>query len=207
MKTVIGLGSGGAFTTFWGKLPALIRYPVVFGIGALAVAELNIDVNHAWFAPRIFGGQAVQGDAQAADPLKTREDMRAGLPVTGAAALIATQVGVGDADARQKGALATAASEGVEEIRAKIAKGQKPTTSELLALREVEIKEAELRTKTAEARIKEAEASAAGAKAQGDIAVNKMIVDTFSGGGNAENSMNRAIGKSMENVFGLSRRR
>jgi hypothetical protein len=208
MKSLLGLGSGGAFTSFWEKLPALVRYPVIFGLGIYSAAELGIDFNHALNAPQIFGGQAAQGDAQIANPLKTRDDMKAGLPVTGAAALVATQVGVGNADALQKGAIATAASESVEDIRAKIAKGQKPTTSEVLALREVEIKEAELRTKTAEAKIKEAESSAAAAKANSEIALSKIITGIpGTPGGSIADWENRAISNAIDENFGLVRRR
>ena len=64
-------------------------------------------------------GQAAQSEAQAVDPAKTRAAMRTGAPVTGAEALLATQVDQSDADAQQKQALATAATESIDDIRAK----------------------------------------------------------------------------------------
>jgi TolA-binding protein len=201
MKSLLGLGTGGAVVAIWEKLPWFVRYPLVGGLMMVGAAELNIDVNHALRAPQIYGGEAAKGDAQVVDPAKTLASMKTGAPVTGAAALLATQVGVGDADARQKGAVATAASESIEDIRAKIAKGQKPTTSELLQLREVEIKEQELREKTAEARIKEAQASAADATAQGDIAINRMITEDSAGDG--RDFVRRAMDRSWRKAFGV----
>jgi hypothetical protein len=192
MKTISGL-FGGGFLGIWQGLPWFIRYPLVGGLMMVGAAELNIDINHAIRAPQIFGGEAAKGDAQVIDPVKTRADMMAGAPVTGAAALIATQVGVGDADARQKGAVATAAAESVDDIQAKIAKGLKPTTSELLQLREVEIKEQELRAKKNEAdrieyeaSIKRAEATQALAKAKADRIKSEYVAKVLSEQGQSQ---------------------
>jgi hypothetical protein len=99
MRTLSGLGAGGAIVAIWERIPNYVKLPVAFGLGLLAASELTIDANHALWSGRIFMGQAAQGEAQQADPGKTRADMTAGAPVTGAAALIATQVDQGDADA------------------------------------------------------------------------------------------------------------
>ena len=182
MKSLLGLGSGGAISAIWGKIPAYVKIPVVFGLGVLAASELTIDANHALQSARIFLGQAAQSEAQAVDPAKTRAAMRTGAPVTGAEALLATQVDQSDADAQQKQALATAATESIDDIRAKSLRGLKLTTTESFRLKEFEIKEQELRAKKAEAqrieaeaRIKEAEATAALAIAERDKALSNEI--------------------------------
>ena len=126
--------------------------------------------------------------------------MRTGAPVTGAEALLATQVDQGDADAQQKQALATAATESIEDIRAKAAKHIKLTTTESFRLKEFEIKEQELRVKKAEAqrteaeaRIKDAEATAAMANAERDKAISNEIVRIY--GPNDGRTMQRFMGK------------
>ena len=186
MKSLLGLGSGGAISAIWGKIPAYVKIPVVFGLGVLAASELTIDANHALQSARIFLGQAAQSEAQAVDPAKTRAAMRTGAPVTGAEALLATQVDQSDADAQQKQALATAATESIDDIRAKSLRGLKLTTTESFRLKEFEIKEQELRAKKAEAqrieaeaRIKEAEATAALAIAERDKALSNEIVRMY----------------------------
>lgn len=186
MKSLLGLGSGGAISAIWEKIPAYVKIPVIFGLGVLAASELTIDANHALQSAKIFLGQAAQGEAQAVDPAKTRAAMRTGAPVTGAEALLATQVDQGDADAQQKQALALAATESIDDIRAKHAKGLKLTTTESFRLKEYEIKIQELRAKTAEAqrieaeaRIKDAEATAAMANAERDKAISNEIVRLY----------------------------
>ena len=186
MKSLLGLGSGGVIATLWSRIPAYIKIPAIFGAGVLAASELTIDANHALQSAKIFLGQAAQGEAQAVDPAKTRAAMRSGAPVTGAEALLATQVDQGDADAQQKQALAVAATESLEDIRAKAAKGLKLTTTESFRLTEFEIKQQELRAKKAEAqrieaeaRIKEAEATAAMANAERDKAISNEIVRIY----------------------------
>jgi hypothetical protein len=186
MKSLLGLGAGGAISGIWQKIPAYVKIPVIFGAGVLAASELTIDANHALQSARIFLGQAAQSEAQAVDPAKTRAAMRSGAPVTGAEALLATQVDQGDADAQQKQALAVAATESIDDIRAKAARHQTLTTTESFRLKEYEIKEQELRAKKAEAqrmeaeaRIKEAEASAALAIAERDKALSNEIVRMY----------------------------
>jgi hypothetical protein len=198
MKTVSGLFGGGTIIGVWEKIPAIIKYPLVFGIAVVGVAELNIDVNHALRSTQIFGGQGAQGEAQMIDPVKTRADMKAGTPVTGASALLATQVDQGDADAQQKQALARAATESIDDIRDKHVKGRTLTTTESFRLKEYEIKEQELRAKKAEAdrieaeaRIKQAEATAAMANAERDKAISGEIVRMYGPNG-------------QRNLYGLS---
>ena len=111
MKSLLGLAGGGSLATLWGKIPAIIKVPVIFGAGILAASELNIDANHSWFSNKIFGGQAAQGNAQIVDPVDTRKDMNAGHQVSGADRMIAVQYEAGDADARTKEATADAALE------------------------------------------------------------------------------------------------
>ena len=200
MKSILGLGAGGAISAIWEKIPAYVKVPAIFGAGILAASELTIDANHALQSARIFLGQAAQSAAQAVDPAKTRAAMRTGAPVTGAEALLATQVDQGDADAQQKQALATAATESIEDIRAKAAKHIKLTTTESVRLKEFEIKEQELRVKKAEAqrteaeaRIKDAEATAAMANAERDKAISNEIVRIY--GPNDGRTMQRFMGK------------
>ena len=183
MKSLLGLGAGGAISALWEKIPAYVKIPAIFGAGVLAASELTIDANHALQSAKMFLGQAAQSEAQAVDPMKTRAAMRTGAPVTGAEALLATQVDQGDADAQQKQALAAAATESIEDIRAKSAKHLTLTTTESFRLMEYQIKEQELRAKKAEAerteaeaRIKEAEATAAMAKAEKDKAISAEAV-------------------------------
>jgi len=101
MKSLPGLGSGVVVATLWLRIPAYVKIPAIFGAGVLAASELTIDVNHALQSAKIFLCRAVQSEARAADPAKTRAAMKAGVPVTGAEALLATQVDQGDADAQQ----------------------------------------------------------------------------------------------------------
>ncbi len=186
MKSLLGLGAGGAISALWEKIPAYVKIPAIFGAGILAASELTIDANHALQSARIFLGQAAQSEAQAVDPIKTRAAMRTGAPVTGAEAVLATQVDQGDADAQQKQALSAAATESIEDIRAKLARGVTLTTTESFRLKEYEIKEQELRAKKAEAdrieaeaRIREAEATSAMAKAERDKVISNEIVRTY----------------------------
>jgi hypothetical protein len=179
MKTVSQLAGGGAILPIWRRIPWLVRFPFVFGLGVVAASELNIDLNRSLRSLPIFGGKAAEGQAQIDDPTRTRKDMAARKPVTGADALVATQVDEGDADAKSKQAKAGAATESADEIEAKEKRGEKLTVVERMqwldvqiAQQDVVIKQAEARTKAAEAQIKEAEASAAQAKA--DIVTAKV---------------------------------
>jgi hypothetical protein len=181
MKTVVQFASGGAGLAIWRRLPRWVRFPIVFGLGVAAAAELNLDVNRALLAPQIFGGKAVEGQAQMGDPTQTRRDMAAGKPVTGADALVATQVDEGAADAKSKEAKADAATESAAEIEAKAKRGERLTVVERarwldvqIARQDVVTKQAEARAKDADAHIKEAQASAAAAQAKADIVSSKV---------------------------------
>lgn len=183
MKSLLGLGAGGTISAIWEKIPGYVKIPAIFGAGILAASELTIDANHALQSAKIFLGQAAQGEAQTADPRQTRVNMKSGVAVTGAEALLATQVDQGDADAQQKQALALAATESIDDILAKRKRGVTLTTTESFRLTEFEIKQQELRAKKAEAdrieaeaRIKEAEATAAMANAARDKAISAEII-------------------------------
>ena len=198
------LGSGGAITAIWQKIPAYVKVPAIFGAGVLAASELTVDVNHALQSAKLFLGQAAQSEAQAVDPATTRAAMRAGAPVTGAAALLETQVDQGDADAQQKQALATAATEGIDDIRAKDENGLKLTTTESFRLKEFEIKEQELRAKKAEADrieaealIKKAEASSAQATAQMNNTVANEVIRLYGPEKGASPDVGRLISRAL----------
>jgi hypothetical protein len=177
MKTISQLAGGGAGLPLWRRLPRMVKWPVVFGLGVFAAAELNMDLNRSLRAPQIFGGEAAKGQAQIDDPTQTRKNMAAKRSVTGADALVATEVDLGDAEAKTQAAKAGAANESIEEIEAKKKRGEKLTVVERLQVLEVQIaqvdvgiKGAEARAKAAEAQIKEAEASAASVQSKADIA-------------------------------------
>lgn len=204
MKSLLGLGSGGAITAIWQKIPAFIKVPAIFGAGVLAASELTVDVNHALQSAKLFIGQAAQSEAQAVDPATTRAAMRAGAPVTGAEALLETQVDQGDADAQQKQALASAATESIDDIRSKDANGLKLTTTESFRLKDFEIKEQELRAKKAEADgaeaealIKKAQASSAQSTAQMSNAVANDVIQMYAPGKGASPDVGRAISRAL----------
>lgn len=187
MKTASQLAGGGAVLPIWRRIPWWVRFPTVFGLGLFAAAELNLDLNHALFAPQIFGGKAAEGQAQMDDPTRTRKDMAARKPVTGADALVATQVDEGAADAKSSQAKAGAATESADDIEAKEKRGEKLTVVERMqwldvqiARQDVVIRHAESRAKAAEAQIKEAEASAAAAQAKADIVSSKVTARVMS---------------------------
>jgi hypothetical protein len=186
MRILLGLGSNGAALAIWRLIPAIVKYPIIFGLGVLCMAEVNSEVNQSLRAPQIVGGEAAKGQAEADDPVKAQEDLDAGLPVTGA--LVAVKVAQGDAGARTKQAQATADTESVEDIQQKKLNGEPLTTTEDLAYSKVQVKENELsikqseaRGKIAEAQTREAQATAAGAKAKADIASAEFIIRQFGG--------------------------
>jgi len=90
------------------------------------------------------------------DPKKTEADMKAGKPVTGAAATTAMQVEGLAADAVQKGATAGAMAESEEELLAKQKRGVKLSSTEALRLGEIKTRRAESRVKEVEATLNEA---------------------------------------------------
>jgi hypothetical protein len=156
MRSLIALAGAGAAGAFWSKLPSSIKAPVVIGLGILAVSELNKDANESWFANAIYGGQGAQGSAQIVDPKKTEADMKAGKPVTGAAATTAMQVEGLAADAVQKGVTADAMAESEDELLAKQKRGVKLSSTEALRLSEIKTRRAEARSKEVEAALNEA---------------------------------------------------
>lgn len=177
MRSLIQLFSnGGAVANFWHRIPFGVKAPVVVGLVLLAGAELTRDLNQAWRSGRITEGEAVKGDAQAADPNATRAAVLAGKPVTGAERTIAAQVAGLDADADQKRATADAANESEDELLAKAKHGAKLTSTEKLRLRELQLKERELAIREQELRIKTAEASAADSSAAVKNVINGMIL-------------------------------
>lgn len=202
MKTISQLGAGGAGLQIWRRIPWIVRYPLVFGLGVVAAAELNLELNRSLRSIDIFGGEGAKGQAQIDDPTQTRKDMAAGKPVSGADALVATEVDVGDAEAKTQQAKAGAATESIEDIEAKANRGEKLSVVERLqwldvqiAEQDVVIKDAEGRAKAAEAEIKEAEASAAGAEARADVATSNYTARIVSGdpGQAARAAVNRAF--------------
>jgi hypothetical protein len=187
MRSLIGLlSNGGAVANIWQRVPLLIKAPVVVGLLLLAGAELTRDVNQALRSGRVTEGEAVKGDAQSADPNKTRADVAAGKPVSGAERTIAAQLAGLDADAKQKQAVADAATESENELLEKARRGLKLSSTEKLRLRELQLKEKELAIKEqeltareAEAHIKTAEATAADSKAAVENAANGIILQSL----------------------------
>jgi len=151
MRSLITLAGAGAAGALWSSLPRVGKVLVAVGLGTLATIELTKDGNEAWFSGSIFGGQGAQGDAQIVDPKKTEADMKAGKPVTGAAATTAMQVEGLAADAVQKEVTADAMTESEDELLAKQKRHVKLTSTEALRLKEIQIKRQELKKLTADA--------------------------------------------------------
>lgn len=142
MKSVIPLVAGGAGLMVWAALPRWAQILAAGGIITLGVIELTKDGNEAFYSGSIFGGQAAQGDAQAALVAKVEEDLAAKRPVTNAtAAATATYEGL-QADAKQKGIYADAAVESEAELKAKKAKHIPLSSTEELRLKQLRIEEA-----------------------------------------------------------------
>jgi hypothetical protein len=156
MRSVISLVGGGA-AAIWQKIPTVIKVPFVMGIGVLAMAELNKDVNDSWRSGRIFEGQASQGDAQAVDVQTALSASRAGRPIPAASAVQAETFAKTQAEARERLAIADAATESQAALAAKVAASIATSTE---ALRDLE-----LQTRSFEARLREAEARAKTAEA------------------------------------------
>jgi len=127
-------------------LPRWAKLLIAGGLIALATVELTKDGNEAANSGSIFGGQAAQGDAQAANPRKVEADLAAGKPTTNAAATASAQFETLAADAKQKGIYADAAVESEAELRAKKAKGIPLSSTEELRLKELRIQEANARS-------------------------------------------------------------
>jgi hypothetical protein len=143
MRSLIALAGAGAAGALWSSLPRGGKVLVAGGLIALATVELTKDGNEAWFSSSIFGGQAAQGDAQAANPRKVEADLAAGKPTTNAAATATAQFEGLAADAKQKGVYADAAVESQAEMVAKKAKGIPLNSTEELRLKELRIQEAQ----------------------------------------------------------------
>lgn len=210
MRILMNFGSNGAGLAIWRVIPATVKYPIIFGFGVLCMAEINTMVNESLRAPQITGGEAAKGGAQIDDPVKTREELDAGLPVTGADGLVAVKVGQADAEARTKQAQATADTESMEEIAAKKESGAPLTTTEDIAYSKVQTKDAELSVKQSEARAKnaeavqrEAEATAAREKAKAKIASADFVVRQFGElpNGNGDYAR-RAADQTLKQVLG-----
>jgi hypothetical protein len=209
MRMLMGLGSNGAAVAIWRAIPAIVKYPLIFGIGLLSMAEVNTLMNESVRAPQIIGGEAAKGEAQIDDPVKMRADLDVGLPVTGAGGLVAVKVGQGDAAARTKQAQATADTESMEDIQAKKLSGAALSTTEDIAYSKVQTKEAELsgkqaegRGKIAEAQMKEAQATAAEAQANAKIASANFVIRQFGGLANgtgdiADEEFNRTLQRAL----------
>jgi hypothetical protein len=213
MRILLGLGSNGAALAIWRLIPAIVKYPIIFGLGVLCMAEINSELNQSLRAPQIVGGEAAKGQAQIDDPTQTRDDLDAGLPVTGADALVAVKVAQGDAGARTKQAQATADTESIEDIEQKKRRGDRLTTTEDLAYAKVQVKENELlikqseaRAKIAEAQTKEAQATSAQAKAKATIATSELIIRDFGGHQQPGDLADQAYQNSMRGVFQPNRR-
>jgi hypothetical protein len=143
MKSFVPLLTGGAAVAVWTPLPRWAKLLAGAGLIALGTIELTKDGNEAWFSGSIFGGQAAQGDAQAANPRKVEADLAAGKPTTNAAATATAQFESLAADAKQKGVYADAAVESEAELRGKKAKGIPLTSTEELRLKELRIQESQ----------------------------------------------------------------
>lgn len=213
MRILLGFGSGGAAIPIWRMIPAVVKYPLVFGLGVMCMAEINSEVNQSLQAPQIAGGEAAKGRAQIDDPVATEQDLDAGLPVTGAKALVAVKVAQGDAGARTKQAQATADTESVEDIDQKKRAGLKLTTTEDLAYLKVQVKEKELvikqseaRAKIAEAQTREAQATAAAAKAKAKIATSNFIVREVGSDEGDGSFVDRQFEETMQSVLQPQRR-
>jgi hypothetical protein len=146
MRSLIPLVGAGAAGAFWSMLPRWVKLLVGGGLIALASVELVKDGNEAFYSGGIFGGQAAQGEGQIVDPKKTEANLKAGKPVTGAAATVAAQYEGLAADAKQKGVYADAAVESEAELRGKKAKGIPLTSTEELRLKELRRQEADTRS-------------------------------------------------------------
>jgi hypothetical protein len=143
MRSIIaGAGVAGAAVT-WGALPRWAKGLAGAGLITLGTIELVKDGNESWFSGSIFGGQAAQGDAQAANPRKVEADLATGRPTTNAAATASAQFESLAADAKQKGVYADTAVESEAELRGKKAKGIRLTSTEELRLKELRIQEAQ----------------------------------------------------------------
>ena len=186
MKTLIGLGAGGAIVTVVRMLPAWIKLPALVGAGLLAASELNTELNQSRFSSQIFAGQGAEGAAKAADPAATQKAIATGQPVTGAAAMLAAQIQGTSADAKQKEVYAQAAGESEAELAAKKANSPKLTTTEQLRLNEVRQQELETaikRTQAASAavglQLLKSVDYAHGQRVSGDEIARRALNDTF----------------------------
>jgi hypothetical protein len=209
MNTLGQLGGGGAVVGIWSRLWTVFKFGIGAGLVIVTVAETYIIVTDAAYVRQIKGGEAAQGTAQTADPGRTIRQYRAGMPVTGADALVGVEVAGKDAGARKDTADADAMNESEESLLAKKAAGEPLTTTEQLMLIKLETVRQELRAKAAgadreaaEAKIKQAEASAAGAKASADITSSNFTNCVLGGANSFGDLAGRSLGASFDMMQG-----
>jgi hypothetical protein len=146
-------------TPVWSKIPMGGKIVIVAGTIILAGSELTQIVNEAWRSSRIYEGNAAQGDSQSnPDVVKTIADLQSGKPTPAATATVAMTYSKLEAEAREKLAIADAATESQAALAAKVAASIATSTE---ALRDLE-----LQTRSFEARLREAEARAKAAEAE-----------------------------------------
>jgi hypothetical protein len=146
-------------TPVWSKIPMGGKIIIVAGTIILAGSELTQIVNEAWRSSRIYEGNAAQGDSQSnPDVVKTLADLQSGKPTPAATATVAMTYSKLEAEAREKLAIADAATESQAALAAKVAASIATSTE---ALRDLE-----LQTRSFEARLREAEARAKTAEAE-----------------------------------------
>ena len=143
MRTFMMMLGGGVGVMVWPKLPLVAKVGITVGVISLAAIELNKDYWESFYSSAVTGGQAAQGDAQAANPRKVEADLAAGKPTTNAAATATAQFEGLAADAKQKGVNADTAVESEAELLAKKAKGIPMSSTEELRLKELRIQEAQ----------------------------------------------------------------
>jgi hypothetical protein len=192
MKTLIG-ALGNSAVVLWNGTPAWVKFPVITLGVVFALAETNIDLQHALQASRIFGGQAAQLESQGDDAQKTRAALKNGTPVTNAAALLGAQINQGDATAKntyatvpQTQALSDAATESIETIMDKERRHQPVNSTEQMRLVEyenavymAEKTKAERDKMMADAVTAQNNATASASKARADNAVNNTLANAF----------------------------
>jgi len=199
MKSLLPLAAGGAAgAACWVLLPRWVKIPAVVGLVALAAFELNKEANESWFSSAIFGGQAADGQAKIADPVKVRQDMSAGKEVSGAQRnqVVTYEKESAGAEAARAEADAVTASE--EELLAKKARGLKLTLAEQVKLKDFEIKRQDLRIKEAEARLKTAQATNAEQTAEVARKSNDLAIKLLNGMNNG------TFIETMMDVYGLA---
>ena len=173
---------GGIIGALWNKVGPLARAVIGVAIIAVAVSEITVHLNTAYFSNQLKAGEAAQAGAQMSDPHQSLDAYHDRRPVSSADAIMGATAAAKAAEASKLDSESTAMAESIDDIRAKVARNVSITTAEQLqlvrvetSLAELKIKEGEARMRAAEARTKEAEASAADMKAKADKAVSAWI--------------------------------